>query len=157
MPSFAPKRSAETREKISEISELSGNRFCAIRISLPYVCEDITVWNGIPYGADTSGDNRCTPPKNATPWNTTLQANKMGYSCGPGNPSITDGTVSEDCLNPNNGGSYRGNGTFPQWNVNSETDMVTLEVGDGFREVLLVAQIKSLLLPNTFPTKTLFR
>ncbi|KAF7932824.1 uncharacterized protein EAE98_004123 [Botrytis deweyae] len=63
--------------------------------------EDITVWKGIPYGADTSGENRWTPPKNATPWNTTLQANKMGPICGPGNPSTTGGTVSEDCLNLN--------------------------------------------------------
>ncbi|ESZ90968.1 hypothetical protein SBOR_8647 [Sclerotinia borealis F-4128] len=62
--------------------------------------KDITVWKGIPYGADTSGVNRWTP-KNATPWNTTFQANKMGPIFGPGQPSTTGGTVSEDCLNLN--------------------------------------------------------
>ncbi|KAF7896496.1 hypothetical protein EAF00_006510 [Botryotinia globosa] len=63
--------------------------------------EDITVWTGIPYGADTSGGNRWTPPKNATPLNNTLQTNKMGPICGLGNPSTTGGTVREDCLNLN--------------------------------------------------------
>ncbi|CAD6445331.1 d07e33aa-434f-452a-a0da-53956f51f8b8-CDS [Sclerotinia trifoliorum] len=63
--------------------------------------KDITVWKGIPYGADTSGENRWTAPKNATSWKTTFQANKMGPLCGPANPSTPGGTVSEDCLNLN--------------------------------------------------------
>lgn len=59
--------------------------------------EDITVWKGIPYGADTSGQNRWRPPQNVTAWNTTLQANAFGDVC----PPTTGATASEDCLNLN--------------------------------------------------------
>ncbi|EOO00587.1 putative carboxylesterase protein [Phaeoacremonium minimum UCRPA7] len=60
---------------------------------------DVTVWKGIPFAADTSGENRFRPPQNVTSWNTTFDARDYGYSC----PSsgTTYATIGEDCLNVN--------------------------------------------------------
>lgn len=59
--------------------------------------KDITVWKGIPYAADTGGQNRWKPPQKVTPWNDTFQANAFGYQCPDG--ESTD--VNEDCLTVN--------------------------------------------------------
>ncbi|KAF2677444.1 carboxylesterase [Lentithecium fluviatile CBS 122367] len=78
---------------------------------------DITIWKGIPFAADTSGQNRWRPPQKRQAWNTTLVASEFGDTC-PGQPSFgipakmkrqTDGSgnsttstsSSEDCLNLN--------------------------------------------------------
>ncbi|KAI5927199.1 Alpha/Beta hydrolase protein [Camillea tinctor] len=60
---------------------------------------DVTVWKGIPFAADTSGENRFRPPQNVTAWNTTFDAKNYGLSC----PSsgTTYATIGEDCLNVN--------------------------------------------------------
>ncbi|KAI1488430.1 Alpha/Beta hydrolase protein [Biscogniauxia mediterranea] len=60
---------------------------------------DVTVWKGIPFAADTSGENRFRPPQNVTAWNTTFDAKDYGLSC----PSsgTTYATIGEDCLNVN--------------------------------------------------------
>lgn len=64
--------------------------------------EDITVWKGIPYGADTSGANRWRAPQSATPWNTTLQASSFGDTCPPTTGDQgSDVVSSENCLNLN--------------------------------------------------------
>jgi carboxylesterase 2 len=64
--------------------------------------EDITVWKGIPYGADTSGANRWRPPQPAIPWNTTFQASSYGDTCPPTTGDMGSSVVaSEDCLNLN--------------------------------------------------------
>lgn len=61
--------------------------------------QDITVWKGIPYGADTSGQNRWRPPQNVSSWNTTFKANSFGDTCPP--TTGTNAGMSEDCLNLN--------------------------------------------------------
>lgn len=74
--------------------------------------KDIAVWKGIPFAADTSGNNRWRPPQKRAVWNATLQANAFGDVCpqgslGFGGPakrqaSTSDNTTtSEDCLNLN--------------------------------------------------------
>ncbi|KAJ5992522.1 alpha/beta-hydrolase [Penicillium sp. IBT 35674x] len=62
--------------------------------------KDITVWKGIPFAADTSGENRFRPPQKASSWNTTLDAKSFGNVC-PSATSDTNLTISEDCLNLN--------------------------------------------------------
>lgn len=61
--------------------------------------KDVTVWKGIPFGADTSGSNRFRPPQPVNTWNTTLNAKDYGQSC------VASGTtyaaIGEDCLNVN--------------------------------------------------------
>lgn len=59
--------------------------------------KDITAWLGIPYGADTGGENRWQPPKPPTPWNSTLNATTFGYACPDG---LSTGT-NENCLSVN--------------------------------------------------------
>lgn len=60
---------------------------------------DVTVWKGIPFGADTAFENRFKPAQPVTPWNTTLDAKDFGDSC------LSSGTtwanISENCLNLN--------------------------------------------------------
>ncbi|KAH8196425.1 hypothetical protein TruAng_009412 [Truncatella angustata] len=60
---------------------------------------DVTVWKGVPFAADTSGENRFRPPQNVTAWTETLDAKDYGLSC----PSsgTTYATIGEDCLNVN--------------------------------------------------------
>ncbi|RYP01751.1 hypothetical protein DL764_006095 [Monosporascus ibericus] len=81
---------------------------------------DITVWKGIPFAADTSGQNRWRPPQKREVWNTTLVASEFGDTCpgqasfgnfgkvkrqfgggGPGGNSSSSTSSSEDCLNLN--------------------------------------------------------
>ncbi|KAJ5947279.1 alpha/beta-hydrolase [Penicillium verhagenii] len=62
--------------------------------------KDITVWKGIPFAADTGGDNRFRAPQMASSWNTTLDAKSFGNVC-PSATSDTNLTISEDCLNLN--------------------------------------------------------
>ncbi|KAJ5649647.1 alpha/beta-hydrolase [Penicillium longicatenatum] len=40
--------------------------------------KDITVWKGIPFAADTGGENRFRPPQTVNSWNTTLDAKSYG-------------------------------------------------------------------------------
>ncbi|KAJ5672822.1 alpha/beta-hydrolase [Penicillium longicatenatum] len=40
--------------------------------------KDITVWKGIPFAADTGGENRFRPPQKVSSWNTTLDAKSYG-------------------------------------------------------------------------------
>ncbi|KAL1606445.1 hypothetical protein SLS60_003849 [Paraconiothyrium brasiliense] len=61
--------------------------------------KDVTVWKGIPFAADTSGENRFRPPQPRTPWNTTLDAKDYGLSCVAS--GTTYATIGEDCLNVN--------------------------------------------------------
>ncbi|KAI1453181.1 prolyl oligopeptidase-like protein [Annulohypoxylon moriforme] len=60
---------------------------------------DITAWKNIPYGADTSGNNRWKPPQPVTPWNTTRDAKDFGLVC-PGE-SGSGYAYGEDCLSVN--------------------------------------------------------
>ncbi|KAH8646344.1 Alpha/Beta hydrolase protein [Xylariales sp. PMI_506] len=60
---------------------------------------DVTVWKGIPFAADTSGQNRFRPPQNVTAWNTTFDAKDYGYSCPSSGTNYA--TIGEDCLNVN--------------------------------------------------------
>jgi carboxylesterase 2 len=61
--------------------------------------KDVTVWKGIPFGADTSGANRFRPPQPVTPWNATFDAKNYGYSCVAS--GTTYASIGEDCLNVN--------------------------------------------------------
>jgi carboxylesterase 2 len=63
--------------------------------------ENIAVWKGIPFAANTSGENRFRAPQPAAAWDDVLYASDFGPVC----PSATDGdnsyTINEDCLNLN--------------------------------------------------------
>ncbi|KAH7252793.1 Alpha/Beta hydrolase protein [Fusarium tricinctum] len=61
--------------------------------------QQVTVWKGIPFAADTSGENRFRPPQSVTAWNTTLDAKAYGYSCPSSGTRYA--TIGEDCLNVN--------------------------------------------------------
>lgn len=61
--------------------------------------KDVTVWKGIPFAADTSGENRFRPPQPVTPWNTTLDAKDYGLACVASGTTYAD--IGEDCLNVN--------------------------------------------------------
>ncbi|KAF3770834.1 alpha/beta-hydrolase [Cryphonectria parasitica EP155] len=61
--------------------------------------QDVTVWKGIPFGADTAYENRFKPPQPVTPWNTTLDAKDFGDSCLSSGTSYAN--ISENCLNLN--------------------------------------------------------
>ncbi|KKY15302.1 putative carboxylesterase [Diplodia seriata] len=75
--------------------------------------KDVTVWKGIPFAADTSGQNRFRPPQKRAAWNSTLYANEFGDVCPSGSlnfgggptkrqaTSGSDATTGEDCLNLN--------------------------------------------------------
>ncbi|KAK4506235.1 hypothetical protein PRZ48_004200 [Zasmidium cellare] len=57
----------------------------------------VTAFLGIPYAADTSGQNRWRAPQERAPWNNTFQATTFGISC----PSSELSEYSEDCLSVN--------------------------------------------------------
>ncbi len=61
--------------------------------------KDVTVWKGIPFAADTSGENRFRPPQSVKPWNTTFDAKDYGLSCVASGTTYAD--IGEDCLNVN--------------------------------------------------------
>lgn len=65
--------------------------------------ESVTVWKGIPFAANTSGENRFRPPQPVTPWKETLIADTFGSACPAGtSPTGSPDTVyDEDCLNLN--------------------------------------------------------
>jgi para-nitrobenzyl esterase len=78
-----------------------------------YILRDIYTYLGIPYGADTSGENRFMPPKKPTPWTETKPAVWWGNSAPQNmerryadpNASFLDhwnyDDVSENCLTLN--------------------------------------------------------
>ena len=65
--------------------------------------ESVTVWKGIPFAANTGGENRWKPPQPVTPWNETFIADTFGSAC-PAGTSPTgeaDTVYDEDCLQLN--------------------------------------------------------
>lgn len=63
---------------------------------------------GIPFAADTGGNNRFKPPQPVTPWTTTREAVSFGLACpqliSAANPAfqpLLDKSVGEDCLSIN--------------------------------------------------------
>ncbi|THY39128.1 alpha/beta-hydrolase [Aureobasidium pullulans] len=63
--------------------------------------EKISFFGGIPFGADTSGDNRWRAPQPASAWNSTLDASDFGPICPQDNPQLEAYGMSEDCLTIN--------------------------------------------------------
>jgi carboxylesterase 2 len=61
--------------------------------------ENVAVWKGIPFAANTSGNNRFRSPQSLSAWNETLYAADYGPVC----PLAATGnfTIDEDCLNLN--------------------------------------------------------
>ncbi|GAQ40591.1 hypothetical protein AtubIFM55763_007417 [Aspergillus tubingensis] len=58
----------------------------------------VTAWKGVPYAADTGGENRFRPPQPRPRWNGTLDAKDFGYACPDSQQTYT---VDEDCLSVN--------------------------------------------------------
>lgn len=65
--------------------------------------ENVTVWRGIPYAADTGGNNRFKPPQKRESWNETYIASEFGSGCSAGTAPYggADSITEEDCLNLN--------------------------------------------------------
>lgn len=66
--------------------------------------QNITFFGAVPYGADTSGENRWTEPARATAWNDTLEAAAFGPLCPSGSNTaemVAAYGESEDCLTLN--------------------------------------------------------
>ncbi|KAI5241605.1 alpha/beta-hydrolase [Aureobasidium subglaciale] len=63
--------------------------------------EKISFFGSIPFGADTSGDNRWRAPQPAPAWNNTLDASDFGPICPQDNPQLEAYGMSEDCLTVN--------------------------------------------------------
>lgn len=63
--------------------------------------QNISFFGGIPYGADTSGENRWRDPQPAAPWNGTLDASAFGDICVTDNTQLSEYSMSENCLTIN--------------------------------------------------------
>lgn len=93
---------AQTRPTVvTEAGELQGLRS-------PYE-DSVYVFKGIPYGADTGGENRFRPPQPVEPWSGVKDATELGNRCpGPEFPpppvmqeegrDLDKSPMSEDCL-----------------------------------------------------------
>ncbi len=72
------------------------------------VPSQVETFVGIPFAADTGGENRFKPPQAVTPWDTTFEAVAFGLGCpqliAAANPvfqPVLDASVGEDCLSIN--------------------------------------------------------
>ncbi|PYH98104.1 alpha/beta-hydrolase [Aspergillus ellipticus CBS 707.79] len=63
--------------------------------------EEIAVWKGIPFAANTSGENRFRPPQPAEAWDEVRYAADFGPVCPSATSGMNDYTINEDCLNLN--------------------------------------------------------
>ena len=62
---------------------------------------EVNIFKGIPYGADTSGNNRFMPPQDPVPWREYREAFNYGPAAPQSDPATgeqQDGQESEDCL-----------------------------------------------------------
>lgn len=82
--------------RVQGVAAVTGNETSSIKGS-----EGISFFGNIPYGADTSGDNRWRAPQPAAAWNNTLNATSFGPICPQDNPALEAYTMSEDCLSLN--------------------------------------------------------
>jgi len=65
--------------------------------------DGVAVFRGIPYGADTGGDNRWRPPRPAPPWTGVRVCDAFGDACVQNRGPVTPPglVMSEDCLSVN--------------------------------------------------------
>ncbi len=62
---------------------------------------EVNIFKGVPYGANTAGENRFMPPKDPTPWREYKEAFAYGPAAPQSDPATgrqQDGYESEDCL-----------------------------------------------------------
>ncbi|KAF9693563.1 hypothetical protein EKO04_008103 [Ascochyta lentis] len=92
---------------------------------------DVTVWKGIPFAANTAGQNRWKPLQKRQAWNTTLVASQFGDTC-PGKASFGNFAKRQMSGSPPNGTSGMGgdNSTsgFSGDSVASSEDCLNLNI-----------------------------
>lgn len=82
--------------RVQGTAAVTGNETASVKGG-----EGISFFGNIPYGADTSGENRWRAPQPAAVWNNTLNATSFGPICPQDNPALEIYTMSEDCLSLN--------------------------------------------------------